>query len=343
MLNINEAKVQDTRVHSKKEEIEEQTIRPRDLNEFVGQTKLKNNLSIFLKAAKKRKEPLEHTLFYGPPGLGKTTLSMIIAKEMGSKLFQVSGPAIDKQGDLASILTNIEEGDVLFIDEIHRMKTQVEEILYSALEDYYIDIIIGKGPTARSMRIDLPRFTLVGATTKVSMVSAPLRDRLGQIFKLDFYSIQEIGQIINRSANFLNIEIDEKGTKEIAKRARFTPRIANRLLRRIRDFAEIKHEGKIDIINTISSLNQLEIDEIGLDATDRALLRIIIENYQGGPVGLNTLAASLSEDMNTIEDMYEPFLLKLGFLERTPRGRKATHKAYEHLKISRLNDLKMNI
>jgi len=335
MLEINEDKLTDPKVNTTEEEVIEQTLRPKVLSEFVGQSRLRKNLLIFIEAAKKRKEALEHTLFYGPPGLGKTTLSMIIAKEMGNKLFQTSGPAIEKPGDLASILTNLEEGDVLFIDEIHRLKNPIEEILYSALEDFFIDIMIGKGPSARSMRIDLPKFTLVGATTKISMVSAPLRDRIGQIFKLDFYNDSEIGDIILRSSKFLDVKIEKDAIHEIAKRSRFTPRIANRLLRRVRDFADVKYDGNINSEVAKNSLHQMEIDDLGLDETDRELLNVIINNYAGGPVGLGTIAASMSEETTTIEDVYEPFLLKLGFLERTSRGRKATKKAYNHLGVTK--------
>jgi len=338
MIEINDTKLVDPKVHSKIEETEEKSIRPKNLDEFVGQSKMKNNLLVFIEAAKKRGDALEHTLFYGPPGLGKTTLSMIIAKEMDKKLYQTSGPAIEKQGDLASLLTNLEEGDILFIDEIHRLKSSIEEILYSALEDFYIDIMIGNGPTARSMRIDLPKFTLIGATTKASMVSAPLRDRLGQIFRLNFYSENELEQIISRSAKILKIETEPLGLKKISECSRFTPRIANRLLRRVRDFAQIKFEGKVTEEVAKKALKLMDIDEKGLDEIDRALLSTIIEKYNGGPVGLNTLSASISEEANTIEEMYEPFLLKLGFLSRTPRGRTATDLAYQHLGINRNTD-----
>jgi len=336
MIELNDDSLVNPKIISKNEDVEEMSLRPKKLSEFIGQTKLKKNLEVFIQAAKNRGEALEHTLFYGPPGLGKTTLSMIIAREMGRNILQTSGPAIEKPGDLASILTNLEEGDVIFIDEIHRLRPNVEEILYSALEDYHIDIMIGKGPTARSMKIELPKFTLIGATTKASMVSAPLRDRLGQVFRLEFYDSQELAQIIKRSAKFLNIEIVDTGVTEIAKRARFTPRIANRLLRRVRDFAQVEGNGQIDEKLAMYALDKLEIDKLGLDNLDRALLKIIIEKYKGGPVGVNTLAASLSEESSTIEEVHEPFLLKLGFLERTLRGRVATAEAYSHLGLSKI-------
>lgn len=310
------------------------TLRPKTLDEYVGQIDIKKNLEISMKAAKKRKEPIEHILLYGPPGLGKTTLANIIAREMGVNIKTTSGPAIEKQGDLASILSNLEENDILFIDEIHRIKTQVEEILYSAMEDYALDIIIGKGPATRSMRIQLPKFTLIGATTKAGSLSSPLRDRFGHIYKLDFYTEKEIESILKRSAKILNIKIDDDAVEEIARCARRTPRIANRILKRIRDFAEVEDKKKIDLSLTKTSLKTIGIDMIGLDRTDRMILLTIIEKFNGGPVGLNTIAAATAEETDTIEDLYEPYLMQVGFLDRTSRGRVVTENAYAHLQIT---------
>lgn len=332
---IKKSKSQNTApvISSKKEEtiLLDDTLRPKKLAEYIGQEHVKNNLEIYIKAAQKRKQPLEHMLFYGPPGLGKTTLSHIIAYEMNSMLKITSGPALEKQADLAAILTNIKAGDVLFIDEIHRLRSNVEEILYSAMEDYALDIMIGKGPSARSMRIDIPQFTLIGATTKVSMVSAPLRDRFGSVIKLDFYTPSDLQTILKRSSSILQCSIDEKAALKIAERSRGTPRVANQLLKRIRDFAEILHEGDITEAVAHTSLGKLKIDHLGLNEHDIELLKTLIEKFDGGPVGVSTLAASLSEDQDTIEDVYEPYLLQIGFIERTPRGRKATKKAYQHI------------
>ena len=309
------------------------TLRPQRLDEYIGQETAKDNLKIFIEAAKARNESLEHVLIFGPPGLGKTTLAHIIANEMGSNIKVTSGPAIEKTGDLAAILTNLSDGDVLFIDEIHRMNKTIEEILYPAMEDYALYIIIGKGPSARTLRLDLPKFTIIGATTKVSGLSSPLRDRFGNIFRLNFYSPAEIEQIVNRAAKILNTEIDSHSLQEIAKRSRQTPRIANRLLKRVRDFAQVKKNGKIDQEIANEALNMLEIDNFGLDNIDRQFLNALINKFSGGPTGLNTLASSLSEEMDTIEDVIEPFLLQIGFINRTPRGRIATESAYRHLNI----------
>lgn len=312
----------------------ENKLRPSTLGEYVGQEEIKVNLNIALNAAKKRGEPIEHLLLYGPPGLGKTTLACIVANEMGANLKITSGPALEKQGDIVAILTNLQDGDVLFIDEIHRMKPVIEEVLYSAMEDFSVDIIIGKGPSARSMRINLPKFTLVGATTKVSMLSNPLHDRFGNIFKLNFYSEAEISKIVVRSAKILGVEIAFDAAMKIATAARKTPRIANRLLRRIRDFAEIYDVKIIDLACTAKTLDMLGIDSLGLDQNDRMILETIVSKFRGGPVGLNTLSAATSEEEDTIEDMYEPFLLQLGFLERTPKGRIVTSRAIEYLGIN---------
>lgn len=309
------------------------SLRPRTLEEYVGQNDIKKNLKVAMQAAKKRKEPVEHILLYGPPGLGKTTLANIVAHEMGVNIKTTSGPAIEKQGDLASILSNLEENDILFIDEIHRLKTPVEEILYSAMEDYALDIIIGKGPATRSMRINLPKFTLIGATTKAGSLSSPLRDRFGHIFKLDFYEESEMESIIHRSAKLLNLKIDDGAIKEVAKSSRRTPRIANRLLKRIRDFAEVDGLDTVDSKLAKSSLKTLGVDVIGLDRTDRKILLTIIEKFNGGPVGVNAIAAAASEEIETIEDIYEPFLMQIGFLDRTTRGRIVTPNAYSHLRI----------
>ncbi len=309
------------------------SLRPKSLSEYVGQQKAKEQLKVYIAAAKKRQEPLEHLLFYGPPGLGKTTLAHIIAHEMGVNIKLTSGPVLEKQGDLASIITNLKEGDVLFIDEIHRLRSNVEEILYSAMEDYAIDIMVGKGPAARSMRLNLPKFTLVAATTKMSMLSSPLRDRFGSIIKLDFYTPGEIESILTRSAQILQCDMEKTAVSMIAGRARGTPRVANRLLKRIRDFADVLHQGSITESVSRESLENLQVDHLGLDQNDRLILSTLIEKFGGGPIGVNTLAAATSEDENTIEDVYEPYLIQIGFLERTPRGRKATEKAYQHLGI----------
>lgn len=309
----------------------EGTLRPQYLSDYIGQKKAKDTLKIYIEAARQRKDALDHVLFYGPPGLGKTTLAGIIANEMGTHMKVTSGPAIEKPGEMAAILNSLQEGDVLFVDEIHRLNRQVEEVLYPAMEDYAIDIMIGKGATARSIRLDLPKFTLVGATTRAGLLTAPLRDRFGVIQHLEFYSYEELQTIILHSAKILNVEIDKDGAMQLARRSRGTPRLANRLLKRVRDFAQVKYDGRISSEVAAFALDLMEVDRYGLDQTDRNILRIMIENYQGGPVGLETLAASIGEDAGTIEDVYEPYLLQHGFIQRTPRGRMATVKACEHL------------
>ena len=319
--------------YSGRDDDTEVTLRPKTLAEYVGQDKVKDNLSIYIKAALKRKESLDHVLLYGPPGLGKTTLSSIIAREMGVNLRVTSGPAIEKQGDLVAILTSLNEGDVLFIDEIHRLSRNVEEILYPAMEDFSLDIILGKGPSARSIRLDVPHFTLVGATTRSGQLTAPLRDRFGVLLRLELYTPEQLAQIVTRSAGILAIPIDNDGALEIASRSRGTPRIANRLLKRVRDIAEIEYNGGITEEVARAALSRFEIDELGLDDFDRRMLTAIITNYGGGPVGLETLAAAVGEEAITIEDVYEPYLMQIGFLARTPRGRCATSAAYEHLGI----------
>jgi len=321
----------DKRIVDTTEQAPDFSLRPQNFNEYIGQKEIKTNLNIAIQAAKKRKEPLDHILLHGPAGLGKTTLAHIIAKEMNVSVKMTSGPALEKQGDLAAILTNLKENDILFIDEIHRLRPAIEEILYTAMEDFGIDIIIGQGPSAKSVRLNLPRFTLIGATTKVSLLSSPLRDRFGNIFKLAFYSNEDIFEIIKRTSNLLSYKIEDNAAKEIAKSSRQTPRIANRLLKRIRDFAEVKNLKEINFNSTKEGLASLGIDNLGLDQADRDILELIISKFKGGPVGLSAISAATSEEQSTIEEVYEPFLLKIGMLERTHRGRTATQSAHEHL------------
>ncbi len=326
-------RVVDTKPHDDDSEEQriEVTLRPQRFDEYIGQDRLKKNLKLAIAAAKKRGEPIDHVLLYGPPGLGKTTMATVIANEMGTNIRVTSGPAIERAGDLASILTNLTDGDILFIDEIHRLSRVVEEVLYSAMEDFKLDIVIGKGPAARSIRLDLPKFTVIGATTRTGSLAAPLRDRFGHLYRLEFYSPEEISQIITRAAGILETKIHSDSAKQLSTRARLTPRIANRLLKRVRDYADVNGDGIVDTVMTDAALEMMEIDELGLDAADRQLLRSVLDAYGDKPVGLNTIAALTGDEMSTIEDFYEPYLLQIGFIERTPRGRRVTPKAVKHL------------
>lgn len=312
----------------------DRSLRPRCLDEYLGQTRVKENLGVLIDAARQRNEPLDHILLSGPPGLGKTTLAQVIANELGVKLKTTSGPAIERAGDLAAILTNLEERDVLFIDEIHRLNRAVEEVLYPAMEDFTLDIIIGKGPAARSLRLELPRFTLVGATTRTGLLTGPLRDRFGMAFRLDYYNAEELRSIVERSARILAVEIDAEGAAEIARRGRGTPRLANRLLKRVRDFAQVRHDGTINEDVAAEALAFFEVDHLGLDSMDNKILSMLADTFSGKPVGLNTLASAVGEESDTLEDVYEPYLLQLGLIQRTPKGRQATMRAYEHLGIT---------
>ncbi len=316
----------------------ESSLRPKSLDKYIGQEKIKKSLKIYIEAAKERGDSLDHILFYGPPGLGKTTLAQIMAHEMGVNIKITSGPAIEKPGEMAAILNSLQEGDILFVDEIHRISRQVEEVLYPAMEDFAIDIMIGKGPTARSIRLDLPKFTLIGATTRAGMLSAPLRDRFGMIHRMEFYEIDELCSIIMQSAKVLNVEVDKKGAIEMARRSRGTPRLANRILKRVRDFAQVRFDGRITEDVAVTALDLMDVDKMGLDHTDRNLLMTMIGKFSGGPVGLDTLAAAIGEDAGTIEDVYEPYLIKNGFINRTPRGRVVTDAAYHHLGLEMPTD-----